>query len=121
MTKAASIEQLRKARTATVTILVDGEPAEFVIRKIKVGEQKRLTVECVDEQGRVDTDKLYCLIAQMCTVAPELSDADVDEMDADIFTALSVEIAAHSGVEDARRLVVADPKEGSALKSFPAA
>lgn len=118
----ATTEQLRKPRTKTVKVEIDGEPVEFVIRKAKVGDQRRLSDECVSPDGSIDTDRLYCLTAQMCVVEPALTDEDIDEIDGDVFVALSVLIANHSGVSDAVKLIVPDPEEGSGVvKSFPAA
>lgn len=118
----ASPDRLCKPRTRIVEILVDGEPAEFVVRKLKVGEQKRLAAECINDAGQIDTDLMVCMIAEMCVVEPALTADDIDEIDADVFAALSVEIAKHSGVSDAADLIVADPQEGAAAaKSFPAA
>lgn len=118
----ASIEQLRRSRTKTVEVLVDGAPVQFEIAKIKVGQQRKLAAECVSERGDIDLDRLHCMMAQMCVVDPVLSDEDIDEIDGDVFVALSVLIAEHSGVAEARNLIAADPEEGSAeVKGFPAA
>lgn len=117
----ASIDKLKASRTREVEIIVDDEPVSFEIAKIKVGQQKRLMTECVDQYGNIDTDKLYCLTAQMCVVDPPLSNEDIDEIDGDVFAALSVKISEHSNVSDPTKLLVADPKEGSeAVKRFPA-
>ena len=119
----AALDQLRKQRTTRVSVLVDDEPVEFVVAKIKVGQQRALSAECVDDNGQIDLDKLYCRIAQMCVVEPVLSDDVIDEIDGDVFAALSVLIANHSGVSDAAKLINApDFEEGSGgVRGFPAA
>lgn len=119
---AVSLDKLKASRTRTVKILVDDVEEEFVIQKIKVGQQRRLQTDCVRDDGSIDVDKLYVQTAVMCTVEPSLSEDDVDDIDGDVFVALSLEIAKHSGVSDAMNLIVsgAEVEGASAVKGFPA-
>lgn len=118
----ASVDQLRKPRTRTVSVDVDGERAEFVISKLKAGQRKRIQAECVDEYGILDLEAVARLSVELCTVTPELSADDVEHIDADVLLALANLIAEHSNLHNITKLAQPDPEEGSdAVKSFPAA
>ncbi|MCW2922266.1 MAG: hypothetical protein JWL76_2140 [Thermoleophilia bacterium] len=122
MTKRATVEQLRKLRTKVVTINVDGEPAQFEISKIKAGQRRRLQTECIDDAGMLDLEQATRLSCEMCTVEPELTADDVEEMDLDVLLELAREISEHSGLTGVQQAASpADPEEGSAVvKSFRA-
>ena len=118
----ATVEQLRKARTKTVTVRVDGEPMSFVISKIKGGQRKRIREECVDAYGIVDTDAVEALAVELCTVEPALTADDVAELDADVLAELAGYITDHSNLKTITQIATPDPEEGSdAVKGFPAA
>lgn len=122
MTARAALDQLRKSRTTEVVVDIDGEPASFLVQKIKVGQRKRLSAECVDEHGVIDLEQAAALACEMCVVEPALTAEDVAEMDVDVFLELSAHIARHTGLSSIQQAAIADPEEGSAVvKSFPSA
>lgn len=116
----ATADQLRKSRTAVVEVTVDGELVEFEIAKIKVGQRRRVSAECFDENGMPDLEKASCLAAEFCCVDPKLSADDIAEIDIDVFLQLADHIAVHSGLMTIAQIVTPDPEEGSdVVKSFP--
>jgi len=121
VTKRATLDQLRSAQTKDVTVSIDGDEMVFTIAKIKVGQRRKVMQDCLDEDGLPDLERASCLAAQMCVTNPALSEADVDEIDVDVFLQLANEIAMHSGLKSLHQVATPDPKEGSdVVKSFPA-
>lgn len=118
----ATLEQLTTPRTTEVTVNVDGEPATFLIQKIKVGQRRRINKECLDEDGYPDLEEASRLACIMCVVEPALTDEAADLIDVDVFLELSSKIAVHSNLSSMEKLATPDPEEGSdAVKGFPAA
>lgn len=118
----ASLDALRKRRTTTVVVEVDGEPHKFTIAKVKVGDRKRLQAECIDpETGLLDWEAAARYSCMACVVEPELSEEDVEQIDLDVFLKLAEHISRHSNLANLAQAATPDPEEGSdAVTGFPA-
>jgi len=125
MARRATVEDLRRPRTKTVTVDVqdvdtdEWVPTEFVIQRVKAGHRKQLQADCVDADGLFDLEHATRLACALCTIDPDLSEDDVEHMDLDVLVELGGEITKHSNHRSIREMATPDPEEGAeAVKSF---
>lgn len=125
MTPRATADSLRRPRTKVVDIpVVDPDTGDvgmqqFVIQRLKAGHRKRLQADTITD-GLLDLEHANRLAVHLCTLEPQMSEEEWDEVDIDIVATLAGKIAEHSGHQTVTQSATPDLSEGAeAASGFP--